>query len=279
MEDLIIDLGSEIFLNKNLSDLYKNKVTNNELNSLFAHPYNYLNLNTIDEVFDAFEIGGAEKKSTNDYLKIVPTFINIVKGRIIYQGKTKLGLEKITPEKKTPVVLGTILELSKVRKVLEKETLTKKDIMTYINNYDVLPLLFNTPSNKNKDIVFKNKKKTFFNRDSKLCLVTFELTGITSYYAEVPAKEVKVNFENIKDIIKDKNFIVAHYIYDNFFFLVPTHNVKISNCYLINIEPEQNIFDIKETKDFKYEPNNRKINLSEIDSILSKARTYLTVFD
>lgn len=289
MAEFIIEDGGNLLLNKNYNMLYSNKVQNEEINNLFKHPLEILknDQNEINSIFDELELGGARKSSKmsdkqlapNPYLKIVPSFINVVKGRIIYQGKTKLSLEKIKPtNKKDPVLLGTLLELSKIKSVLEKDTLTKKDISTFMEKYDIAPLMYNSSDNKDKDIIFKNKKKMFFNRESKLCFVTFELKDINSYYVEVPSKEVKITFENIEDVVKDKNYIVSHYIYDNFFFLVPTNKLKIHTCYMVNVGPEQNVFEIKEAKDFKYEPNQRKINLTEVDSIVSKVRTYLSSF-
>lgn len=284
MDDFIIDNGANLLLNKDNNILYQNKVRSEDLNNLFKHPLELINNKTYqDPFFDMFDIGGARsssKLSKSSFLKIMPSFINVVKGRILYQGKTKLALEKIQPsDKKSPVILGTIIDLYKVKKVLNKETITKKDITEFINTYDIVPLMYNTAGNKDKQIVYKNKKKSFFSKDSKLCCITFELNNVTSYYSEVPSKEVKINFENINDIIKDKNFIVSHYIYDNFFFLVPVHKLKLNTCYLINLGAEHNMFDMKETKDFKYEPNNRKIDLTEIDQIIYKTKSHLSSFD
>jgi hypothetical protein len=286
MDDFIIDDGANLLLNKNNSILYQNKIRSEELDAFFKHPLELINTKNkcyLDPIFDMIDIGGARssnKMSKSSFLKIMPSFINVVKGRILYQGKTKLALEKIHPtDKKSPVILGTIIDLYKVKKVLNKETITKKDITEFINSYDIIPLMYNTAGSKDKQIVYKNKKKNFFSKESKLCCVTFELNNVNSYYCEVPSKEVKINFENIDDIVKDKNFIVSHYIYDNFFFLVPVHKVKLSTCYLINLGAEQNMFDMKETKDFKYEPNNRKIDLAEIDQIIYKTRSRLSSFD
>ncbi|QKE44506.1 putative ssDNA/dsDNA binding protein VP8 [Yalta virus] len=287
MDQFIIEDGGNLLLNKDYNMLYSNKVQNEEIKNLFKHPLEILNNDQkeIDSIFDTLELGGAKKStskkvlSNNPYLKIVPSFINVVKGRIIYQGKTKLSLEKIKPtNKKDPILLGTILELSKVKSVLEKDSITKKDINMFIEKYDIIPLMYNSSDNKDKEIIFRNKKKSFFNPESKLCFVTFELKDVDSYYVEVPSKEVKIAFENIEDVIKDKKYIVSHYIYDNFFFLVPTNKIKMHTCYMINIGPEQNVFEIKESKDLKFETNKRKINLTEIDSIVAKIRTYLSSF-
>lgn len=174
--------------------------------------------------------------------------------------------------------MGTILELSKIKTILEKDSLTKKDISTFIDKFDILPLMYNNTEDKDKDIVFKNKKKDFFNKDSKLCLVTFQLQNVDSFYTEVPSKEVKIAFQDIEDVVKDKNYIVSHYIYDNFFFLVPTNRLKLQSCYMINIKQEPNVFDFKEEKTLNYEPNQRKINLTEVENIVSKAKTYLSTF-
>lgn len=285
MDDFIIDDGVNLLLNKNSNILYKNKIRSDDLDSFFKHPFELLNKKNSfnDPLFDIIDIGGARpnsKMTKSSFLKIMPSFVNVVKGRILYQGKTKLALEKIHPtDKKSHVVLGTIIDLYKVKKVLNKETITKKDINEFINSYDIIPLMYNTAGSKDKQIVYKNKKKNFFSKESKLCCVTFELTNVDSYYCEVPSKEVKISFENIDNIVKDKNFIVSHYIYDNFFFLVPVHKAKLSTCYLINIGAEQNVFDMRETKDFKYEPNNRKIDLTEMDQIIYKVRSQLSSFD
>lgn len=289
MDSFIIDDGTDLYLNKDYSELYSNKVKSKEMDDIFKHPIeklNEFNKKSFTSIFDFTDIGDIggigknSKKLNTTYFKILPTFINVVKGRIIYQGKTKLSLEKIQPtNKKGPIILGTLIELSKIKKNLEKETLTKKDIEKYIKEFDIVPLLYNTIDNKDKEIIFKNRKKTFFTKDAKLCLVTFELQEVTSFYAEVPTKEIKINFEDIDDIIKEKNYIVAHYIYDNFFFLVPSHKLKMLNCYLINVDEEQNTVEIKETKDFVYEPNNRKLYLTEIDNIIHKIRSYFSSFN
>lgn len=291
MDEFIINDRGNLFLNKNYNVLYSNRFQNNEIKSLFKNPYEILYDNNENDndyniyanpIFDQTDTGGAKnskKLSRNSYLKIVPSFINVVKGRIIYQGKTKLSLEKIKPvNKKDPIILGTILELSKIKTILEKDSLTKKDISTFIDKFDILPLMYNNTEDKDKDIVFKNKKKDFFNKDSKLCLVTFQLQNVDSFYTEVPSKEVKIAFQDIEDVVKDKNYIVSHYIYDNFFFLVPTNRLKLQSCYMINIKQEPNVFDFKEEKTLNYEPNQRKINLTEVENIVSKAKTYLSTF-
>lgn len=279
MDEFIIHNGYDLYLNKQYSDLYSNKISSSDMQNLFKHPLEKISVEDDYDISDLLEFGGKKSSKIQQYLKIFPTFINIIKGRIIYQGKTKLSLEKIKPvDKKGPVVLGTVIELNKIKKNLNKENLTKKDIMDYIMGYDIIPLIFNLSTEKGKEIVYKNKKNTFLNKESKLCFITFTLSDVENFYIEVPTKDIKIQFENIDDIIKEKKYIVAHYIYDNFFFLTPTHNLKINNFYMIDIGEEENKFEIKENKDFKYTPNNRKINLREFQNIISKAKNYLYTF-
>lgn len=280
MDEFIVHNGNDLYLNKQYSGLYSNKMSSSDMENLFKHPLEKISTEDDYDISDLLEFGGKKKSSKiQHYLKIFPTFINIIKGRIIYQGKTKLSLEKIKPvNKKNPIILGTVIELSKIKKNLNKENLTKKDIMDYINNYDIVPLIFNLSTEKDKEIVYKNKKTTFLNKESKLCFITFTLLDVENFYIEVPTKDIKIQFENIDDIIKEKKYIVAHYIYDNFFFLASPHNLKMNNFYMIDMEEEENKFEIKESTDFKYKSNNRKINLREFQNIISKTKKYLSTF-
>lgn len=258
MTDLLTFENSNIFMNHNLSDLYKNKIQQDVFKNLF------------DQSFS-----GGLKTKQDTRLKIMPTFINVLRGRILYNGKTKMKLKKIKPKNVSNVILGTIIDLAKVKNMLGTEKLTNDSIKKFIDMYDFLPLMYNDDESSN--VIKNNKKKSFFNTNSKLCLVTFNVSEKNEYYKEIPNEEVSVDFKDVKDVIKEKNFIVSHYIYERNFFLVPTNKININSIQIIDIdENEKEMF--KPAKNFSYKENGKSIDLVLFEKIISLSKKFLTQF-
>lgn len=248
----------ELALDKDESLYYANKFSSEEWGMLF---------------------GGINSKVKSDkkknFLSIMPSYINVIKGRILYNDKTKLVLEKISP-KSTPVTLGIIIDLNKVAQVFDKPVSDKKNVMEFLTHYDAVPFFFN--DDRNTGNVYKTRKNTFFNSMSKLCFVTVELTKSPTFYREVPSSDVKIDFVSVDKVVKEKSRLVAHHIYDDDFFIVtsPSTNIKIKKCELINFDDD----DIKfvPTTDFKYEPNGRQLTIKEVSRAIDEAKSTLTSF-
>lgn len=257
--------NEDFIMNNNLHELYKNKISNEDLNFMFS------------------EIKGGEKeKEKKKTFKIVPSFINVLKGKIIYNNSTRLSLEEIKPAKKI-ILLGTILDLNKIKNDLSIEKILEKDIVNYINKFDVIPLLFQFDQ---RNVIYKNKKEQFFNKDSKFIFIVFELLKESTFYREVPENKIYDTLTSIESIIKNKNYIVAHYIYENYYFLVNNikNNLKIKNMYFINLNQENSEFTFQEIKNkdkdhLEYIENKRKVTLIEMNNILNMSLTYLTKFN
>lgn len=216
-----------------------------------------------------------QKKSL--FLNTMPTFINVLKGRVLYNNSTKFSLEKILPQSNN-VVLGTIIDLFKVKKEIHKDDISKDDIIKYVERYDVVPLLFDFNS---RNIIYKNKKNNFFSKDSKLIFITFDMVKKHNYYCESPTKTTYDTYQNIDKVLSEKDYIIGHYIYENYYFFVtnPKINLKIKKGYYINIDNQNDLFqEIDWKKPLQYNNNNRKINLVEMTEILNKATKSLTKF-
>lgn len=267
------------------------------LQTIFEHPsitldkyLNYLKYSKFDPYinFDSInEIGGAKSKEINSkeksksskkvtYLTVVPSFINVINRSIAYNNRTKMSLKEIKP-KTTNVILGTILDMMKIKQILKKEIITKDDITTFVNMYNAIPLMGNFNAN---DIVYNNNKKKFFHANSKLIFVTFKIKQSNKYYAEMPAEEVDNELKSIDEIIKDRPYIVSHYIFNNYYFIVPNPKNNLTLFEIYNID-----FDNKETPITKFEKdngekNNKKITLVEFTDITNTlVKKYVTVFD
>lgn len=235
---------------------------------------NYYKSNLYDHLipggeFKLFEVGG----KNNDYLTVCPTFVNVIKSKIFYNCKTKYELKKIQPST-DPIIFGTLLDIKNVLFKLNKEKLSKDDIIKYIFSYDAIPLMFKY---KDDNTIYKNKKKSFFSKDSKLILVTFKINKSTELYYENIEESPKDVF--VSECNKKKNFIVAHYIFENYYMLVtrPKELLKPDMFYVVNIEGD-NKFCFKEfTKDLNLkEFNDRKLSLEEITNIINKSLDYLS---
>lgn len=246
----------EIVLDKDKSSCYTNKFSSEEWDMLFGGNNNK----------------NGEKKN---FLSIMPSYINVIKGRILYNDKTKLVMEKIVPEN-TPVTVGIIIDLNKVKQVFDKPVSDKKTIMEFLTHYDATPFFFN--DERNIGNVYKTRKNTFFNSMSKLCFVTVELTKNLVFYREVPTSDVKIDFVSVDKVIKEKNRLVAHHIYEDDFFIVssPSTNIKIKKCELINFDDDK--IDFVPTTDFVYESNGRQLSIKEVCRAVDQAKSSLTPF-
>lgn len=258
MTELFTFQNNDIFMNNIESDLYKNKIQKEIFKDLFDN-----------------SLTGGIGSNKDSRLKIMPSFINVLRGRILYNGKTKMSLSKIKPKNNSSVILGTIIDLAKVKDVLGAKTLTEESIKEFVDMYDYLPLMYD--SDENNSLVKNNRKKFFFNNNSKLCLVRFNVTGKNEYYVEVPSEDVSVEFKDIKDVVKEKNYIVSHYIYERFFFLVPTNKISINSIKFIDITDGKVTFT-QPTKKFTYKENGEKIDLITLEQIISSSKTMFDKF-
>lgn len=295
----IEEYKDNLYIKKN-NILYNTEIYNHEI--LFTHPKDLFNLykkkksiiidsssSSDDEfnyVYDDYNYDGdnyckgGKKESKKSYkskvlvkrskLTILPTFINILKGRIIYTNQTKLELEEIEPQDKKDVILGTILDLKNMKDSIKN----KNDLMKYIKTYNIIPLMFNF---NHKNIIYKNKKKTFFNDSSNLIFVTFKINDKYKYYTEVINKSPYEKLKNVSSVLNEKNYIISHYIYENFymFFNTKKHNFEIHNCFAIDKNHtlvEQNLTS------FQLINLSEKIFLDDFIEILNDCKKHLTVF-
>lgn len=319
---LLYETENTFKLNTSASKLYENHVTDDTLKYLFSKPTlnrdkdKYEDETSVyffedapsssDNEEDFFEdfLGGAtdkpksklkkvtktktpkdqksvvtEKESKN-FLNVMPSFINVLKGRILYNNKTRLQLEPLKTKSKS-VVIGTILDLKKVRQGLNnlEAKLTKKDIIDYVNSFDALAMMFNFD---NKTIIYKNRKDTFFSPDSKLVFLTFKVKNETEYYYESTIANPYTEFMNIEDIIQKKNYIVAHFIYENHYMIItkPSNNLIPDKFYFVNIEnkhvPNKLLEEFKD--DLEYNPNMNSIRLNDMLVIINECNKKLTLF-
>lgn len=201
------------------------------------------------------------------YLKIMPTFINVLKGRILYNNKSKFTIEPLVPSDNKNVILGILIDLYKIDETVGNVTLDK--INKYIKNYDVVPLLYNDGRN----VVYKNKKTYFFSKNSKLAFITFKMPSTCKYYVENIDLAPLSKLHDIDENKLSVNSIVAHFIYDNYYFLhTRPENLKIDKCYLVDIDS----MEFKEIEKIRtIMPNDRKLSIDEIYSILKKGKQFL----
>lgn len=208
-------------------------------------------------------------KNNKQKMTIVPTFINTIKGKIIYTNQTKLSLEPIETKDKN-IILGTIIDLN----VLKPEIKNKNQLLEYFKSYDVLPLIFNM---ENKNVINKNKKKNFFSPNSKLLFVTIKIKDNFDFYKEVIENTPYKEFNDISDLVKKKNYIIAHYIYENFFMFINNkkHNYEIRECFAINSD-----YDLIKQNLSEFEPLTlkEKIFLDDFSEILDNCKKHLSTF-
>lgn len=267
--------GGDLYLNKNESNLYSDKLSSTELNSFF-NPFETKESN-ITNVLE--NIGGVSSKKTlvpsKGFLRIMPSYINAVKGRIIFNDKTRHTLQEIKPNTDN-VVLGIVIDLNKIKITNNIDKITMKEIKKYIDSYDAIPLLYN--SDEGREMVYRTHKSLFFSKNSKLCLVTFEVKPGFSFYTEVPTKESLSEFRSIGKIVKTKKRLVSHFIFNDYFFLMmsPENNLKIIKCELIDVQGSKIKFE--PTTDFEYEANNRQLTVAEISKVIIESRKKLTHF-
>lgn len=224
-------------------------------------------------------IAAAKKKSSNKikskpfkrikYLKVMPTFINVIKGKILYKNKSKYTIEPIKPSDYKNVILGIVIDLSKISE--DVKTINMDKIYKFITKYSIVPLMYNDSRN----IIYRNKKTYFFTKKSKLAFLTFKMPANYNYYCENVDMTPLSKLHDIDESMISSNSLIAHFIYENYYFL---HNkpkeLKIENCYIINLKPEGFDFvDFNKTKEII--PNDRKISLDEIHAILTKAKNML----
>lgn len=201
------------------------------------------------------------------YLKIMPTFINVIKGRILYNNRSRFTIEPLVPKDNKNVILGILIDLYKIDENVENITLDK--IEKYIKSYDVVPLLYNDA----RSIIYKNKKTYFFSKKSKLAFLTFKMPSVYKYYIE----NIDLSpLSKLYDIDENKlsiNSIIAHFIYENYYFLhTQPDKLKIDNCFIVDIEN----MDFKDIKNVKHiVPNDRKLSIDEIYVILKKGKSML----
>ncbi|AKS26327.1 putative ssDNA/dsDNA binding protein [Diachasmimorpha longicaudata entomopoxvirus] len=199
-----------------------------------------------------------------NFLKVLPTFLNVIKGRVFYNLKTKRELKALKNPPKD-IILGTFIDATKIEEILGKEGLTKKDINDFCFQFDVMPLFFKQKDN----IIYKNRKETFFRKETKLLFLTFKVKNNTHIYYEA-LDEPPTELREIADL--KPNFIVAHYLYDNYYFLVtqPQHKLTLDKIYTITpkleIEPLKNEMSTLQ----------KRINLSEMQNLALQATEYLT---
>lgn len=284
------------FIDKNNLFYNTNKTLTHE--SLFEHPKDSLNKKKEkksiiiysssseddDFVYNDYEydgdlIGGRKtskktssknKKNIKQKLTVVPTFINIIKGKIIYTNQTKLSLEPIETKDNKNIILGTIIDLN----VIKPEITDKKQLLEYFKSYNVLPLIFNTGS---KNIINKNKKKNFFSANSKLLFVSIKLKDDFNFYKEVIENSPYKEFKDVSEVVKEKNYIIAHYIYENFFMFINNkkHHYDIHECFVI--DKDYNLIK-QNLSSFELENLNEKIFLDDFSELLDKCKKHLSVF-
>lgn len=201
-----------------------------------------------------------------NYLKIMPTFINVIKGKILYNNRSKFTIEPLIPKDKN-VILGILIDLYKIDENVENVTFDK--IEDYIKKYDVVPLLYNDSRN----IVYKNKKNYFFSKKSKLAFLTFKMPSAYKYYIENIDLSPLSKLYDIDENKLSVNSIIAHFIYENYYFLhTQPEKLKIDKCYVIDIET----MDFKDIKNIKQlTTNDRKLSIDEIYTILQKGKLML----
>lgn len=203
------------------------------------------------------------------YLKVMPTFINVIKGKILYKNKSKFTIEPIKPSDYKNVILGTVIDLSKISEDVKNVTMEK--IHKFITKYSIVPLMYNDSRN----ILYKNKKTHFFTKKSKLAFITFKMPANYKYYCENVELTPLSKLHDIDEKMITSNSLIAHFIYENYYFL---HNkpkeLKMENCYIIDVHP--NNFEFIEFNKIKeIIPNDRKLTLDEIHAILTKAKNML----
>lgn len=203
------------------------------------------------------------------YLKVMPTFINVVKGKILYKNKSKYTIEPIKPSDYKNVILGIVIDLSKISE--DVKTVNMEKIHKFITKYSVVPLMYNDSRN----IIYRNKKTHFFSKRSKLAFLTFKMPANYKYYCENVDMTPLSKLHDIDESMISSNSLIAHFIYENYYFL---HNkpkeLKIENCYIINLKSDGFDFvDFNKVKEII--PNDRKISLDEIHAILTKAKNML----
>lgn len=201
------------------------------------------------------------------YLKIMPSFINVIKGRILYNNRSRFTIEPLIPKDGKNVILGILIDLYKIDETVENITFDK--IEKYIKGYDVVPLLYNDTRN----IIYKNKKTYFFSKKSKLAFLTFKMPSTNKYYIENTDLSPLSKLYDIDENKLSVNSIIAHFIYENYYFLhTQPDKLKIDKCFIIDIE-NMEFKDIKNVKQII--PNDRKLSIDEIYIILKKGKQML----
>lgn len=239
----------DIFYNQN-NILYKNYI-NNYLERLF---------------------GGSEK---TNFLKVLPTIINVIKGRLIYSLKSKLPLIEIKNKNKL-IKMGVIINISNVLNMKTKTKITKKEIMEYICSFQVVPLFFNDENKE--EVFFNNKKKKFLGTTSELLFVVFKVKPeLKLYICDIESKQYSKFISEEKIINENKNnFMVAHYIYDNFFMLNTDPKNTLTLLDIYRISEKKTLQKITEEN---IEPQfyKNKMSLENINEIITICiKTHLT---
>lgn len=279
-------------LDKNVKNLFKKKpktykpvyVSSSSEDENDQYLGKYSLEDSVDEDFVEYtneypeEIGGKKtsnksKKKTSKlfskikYLKIMPSYINVIKGRILYNNRSKFTIEPLIPSDYKNVILGILIDLYKIEETVEHITLDK--IEKYIKSYDVVPLLYNDTSN----IIYKNKKTHFFSKTSKLCFITFKMPANYKYYIENINLEPLSKLHDIDETKLTENSLIAHFIYENYYFLhTNPKKLKIDKCYIIDVET----MDFKEIEKLKsIKPNERNLTIDEVYAIIKKGKNML----
>lgn len=223
-----------------------------------------------------------------NFFKVALSFVNIIKNKILNRGETKFHLKEFYSTDKNPT-LGMIFDMDMIENFLEKnniiiETDIKTNLRNYFTLFDLLPLYFNF---NEKEIIYQNKKQNFFKQGkSKLIFVTFVLEGKYKYYYEDPDEDLRDDYVKVEDVVDNSSkYLIAHYIYKNYYFLSKTNteNLKIKNVYQIN--PELDVNNKKENKNIfteitnnNIQPISQKISLERIVGIVNLSKKYLSIF-
>lgn len=109
----------------------------NENNILYK---NYIN-NYLEKIFENINTRGGSNSEKQRFLKVMPSIINIIKGRLIYNLKSQLPLIEIKNKNKV-TKMGIILNISNILNITKKTEIIKKDIMDYVSSFQVVPLFF-----------------------------------------------------------------------------------------------------------------------------------------
>lgn len=235
-----------------------------------------------------------QKNSSLKKLKIMPTFINVLREnrKGVFPSTTMLQLKKMMPNNNSEVIVGTIIDFIKIMAYFKDKNieltdreLTEEQLKEYIFSFDVIPVLFDFEHTKT---IYKNSKQNFFSNSSRLIFITFKIKKERKieYYFEDELSVVSDKAVDIDSVLdKSKNYLVAHIINHNHYLLVtnPSFNLRLHNCFEIDImsKDNENTFIFKNidfSKKNKIQQNNKILTLKDISKIISDSMKQLTTF-